>query len=400
MNDLSQCKVLLVDDTKSNINFLLQALKDDYKLSVALNGERALKFVQTTPPDLILLDIMMPGMDGYEVCRHVKNDTATQDIPIIFLTAMNEVENKTDGFKAGAVDYITKPFEVLEVKARINTHLSLRLANQKLLAAKEASEAANEKITSSIQYAKLIQRSLLPNPENMKAFLPNSFFLWLPRDIVAGDFIFTHRFDDGLIIAVIDCTGHGVPGAFMTMIASSGMRRIVKDEKCREPAEILNLLNGFVKMTLRQDTEEAPSDDGLDASICSIRRSSPDAANGQITFAGARLPLICIFKDELTLVKGDKQSIGYKKSDLGFAFGSHTLELRKGMSFYMFTDGFADQLDEKDERRFGNKRFRALLKKGAGLPFEKQREMLVKAFNDYKGNGERQDDVTVVGFVV
>lgn len=136
MNDLTQCKILLVDDTKSNISFLLEALKSDYKISVAISGERALKFIHSMPPDLILLDIMMPGMDGYEVCRRIKRDPFTRDIPVIFLSAMDEMENKTHGFKVGAVDYITKPFEILEVRARINTHLSLKFA-------REAAEAAN-----------------------------------------------------------------------------------------------------------------------------------------------------------------------------------------------------------------------------------------------------------------
>ncbi len=406
MNDLTQCKVLLVDDTKSNINFLLQALKNDYKLSVALSGERALKFVQSTPPDLILLDIMMPGMDGYEVCRQIKKDPYTRDIPIIFLSAMSDVENKTDGFKVGAVDYITKPFEILEVKARINTHLSLRLANQALRAAKESSETANEKIMASIQYANIIQRSLLPSPENIKPFLPDSFFIWMPRDIVGGDFIFTEYFPSpagegvgGFIVAVIDCTGHGVPGAFMTMIASSGMTKIVKDEGCCDPAQILKQLNVFVKKTLQQDTERALSDDGLDATVCLISGLSSGAPdNAQLIFAGAKLPLLHIYDDEIIVVKGDRQSIGYKRSDLEFEFTNHIINIKEGMSFYMFSDGFADQLDEKDERRFGNRRFKNLLKEVMHLPFEKRREILLDAFHTYKGTNEMQDDVTVVGF--
>ncbi|RLC15049.1 MAG: hypothetical protein DRI57_13485 [Deltaproteobacteria bacterium] len=406
MNDLTQCKVLLVDDTKSNINFLLQALKNDYKLSVALSGERALKFVQSTPPDLILLDIMMPGMDGYEVCRQIKNDPYTRDIPIIFLSAMSDVENKTDGFKVGAVDYITKPFEILEVKARINTHLSLRLANQALRAAKESSETANEKIMASIQYANIIQRSLLPSPENIKPFLPDSFFIWMPRDIVGGDFIFTEYFPSpagegvgGFIVAVIDCTGHGVPGAFMTMIASSGMTKIVKDEGCCDPAQILKQLNVFVKKTLQQDTERALSDDGLDATVCLISGLSSGAPdNAQLIFAGAKLPLLHIYDDEIIVVKGDRQSICYKRSDLEFEFTNHIINIKEGMSFYLFSDGFADQLDEKDERRFGNRRFKNLLKEVMHLPFEKRREILLDAFHTYKGTNEMQDDVTVVGF--
>jgi len=128
MKELSACTILLVDDTETNIDVLVAALKDDYKLWAALDGESALEYALAHHPDLVLLDIMMPGMDGYEVCRRLRYDPATRDIPIVFLTAMDETEHKTAGFEAGAVDYITKPFEILEVKARVKTHLLLKLA--------------------------------------------------------------------------------------------------------------------------------------------------------------------------------------------------------------------------------------------------------------------------------
>ena len=271
---------------------------------------------------------------------------------------------------------------------------------------KEIAEAANTKMISSIQYAKMIQESLLPNPENIRSFLPDSFFIWMPRDIVGGDFIFTEYFPSpagegvgGFIVAVIDCTGHGVPGAFMTMIASSGMTKIVKDEGCCDPAQILKQLNVFVKKTLQQDTERALSDDGLDATVCLISGLSSGAPdNAQLIFAGAKLPLLHIYDDEIIVVKGDRQSIGYKRSDLEFEFTNHIINIKEGMSFYLFSDGFADQLDEKDERRFGNRRFKNLLKEVMHLPFEKRREILLDAFHTYKGTNEMQDDVTVVGF--
>jgi two-component system, sensor histidine kinase and response regulator len=128
MNESGKDLILIVDDAKENIDILFQALVDDYELGVAVDGESALEYVTAEQPALILLDIMMPGMDGYEVCHRLKTNAATKDIPIIFLTAMNEIENKTAGFEAGAVDYITKPFEIMEVKARVKTHLALRSA--------------------------------------------------------------------------------------------------------------------------------------------------------------------------------------------------------------------------------------------------------------------------------
>lgn len=132
MKDLGDSTVLVVDDTEANVDILVDALGDTYSVAVAMDGESALESVAEEPPDIILLDIMMPGIDGYEVCRRLKADQATAGIPVIFLTAMTELANKTRGFEMGAVDYITKPFEVLEVQARVKTHLSLVLARREL----------------------------------------------------------------------------------------------------------------------------------------------------------------------------------------------------------------------------------------------------------------------------
>ncbi len=118
----------------------------------------------------------------------------------------------------------------------------------------------------------------------------------------------------------------------------------------------------------------------------------------QLIFAGARMPLVYIHNDKLSTIKGDRKSIGYRKSDLDFNFTEHMINIENEMSFYMFSDGLEDQLDENDDRRFGRRRLRNLLKKNARLPFEKQRDMLLQVFDEYKGENEMQDDVTVVGF--
>jgi len=132
MKELSDCTVLVVDDTEANVDILVDALGELYDVSVAMDGREALETVAEGPPDLILLDIMMPEMDGYEVCRKLKSNERFAQIPIIFLTALTEIENKTKGFQMGAVDYITKPFEIAEVNARVKTHLKLRLAELEL----------------------------------------------------------------------------------------------------------------------------------------------------------------------------------------------------------------------------------------------------------------------------
>ena len=127
MIDLSQCNILIVDDTEGNVDILVEALGNDYDVSVAMDGESALKFIYENPPDLILLDIMMPGMDGYEVCKKLKQDAATNEIPIIFLTALTQEQDEAKGLALGAVDYITKPFSSHLVKARVRNQLELKL---------------------------------------------------------------------------------------------------------------------------------------------------------------------------------------------------------------------------------------------------------------------------------
>ncbi|HXJ71612.1 MAG TPA: response regulator, partial [Candidatus Dormibacteraeota bacterium] len=153
MKKLSDCRVLLVDDAKVNLDILVEGLKSEHKLSLALNGETALQIAARTPPDLVLLDIMMPGLDGYEVCRRLRQMPETAEVPIMFLSSLEEVQNKARGFEAGANDYLTKPFEMLEVKARVRS----------LLKAKAYSDAVKEQMASELRVAREIQMGMLPH---------------------------------------------------------------------------------------------------------------------------------------------------------------------------------------------------------------------------------------------
>jgi PAS domain S-box-containing protein len=259
----------------------------------------------------------------------------------------------------------------------------------------EVIESVNNKIMQSIQYAKLIQSSLLPNLDSVKTFLPKSFCLWQPRDVVGGDMLYLEQFEKDVLVAVLDCTGHSVPGALMTMVATTQLRRIIQGEGCHQPADILQRLNWLVKNSLQQDTEHARSDDGLDAAICLVKPQEQ-----QLLFAGAKLPLYYLHQDQIKMIKGDKQNLGYKRSDVNFNFTTHTLSLENGMIFYLATDGFIDQLGGTKRLPLGNKRFQAWLLEHRQKPVAEQDVPLLKAFQEYQGENERQDDVTVVGFGV
>src|SRR5215475_219924 len=234
MKNLSDCRVLLVDDTKANLDILVEGLKTDHKLSLALNGEMALQVAARTPPDLVLLDIMMPGMDGYEVCRRLRQMPETAEAPIMFLSSLEEVQNKTRGFEAGANDYLTKPFEMLEVKARVRS----------LLKAKAYSDAVKEQIASELRVAREIQMGMLPHDfEPLEKAYNVSFGAVLePAREVGGDLYgVCSAGPERLVIFLGDVSGKGIP-ASMFMVRAISLARLLA-RQIAEPEAILSRLN-------------------------------------------------------------------------------------------------------------------------------------------------------------
>lgn len=251
----------------------------------------------------------------------------------------------------------------------------------------------NKKVMDSIEYAQRIQNSILPDQQQIEEKLPNSFFLWRPRDIVSGDIYFVEVIEDDLIIGIMDCTGHGVPGAFMTMIASSELKQIIKEEKCYDPAKILKRLNVKIKTFLKQDSEHSQSNDGVDIAICHV-----NAMENTLTYSGARIPLLYVTGEKSNLIKGDRESIGYKKSNLNFNFTNHSIELVNDITFYMFSDGYVDQFMGNKQYSLSKKKLEALLKANYKKPFSVQKEILEQIFDENSQPNEIRDDVTVIGF--
>jgi len=234
MKKLSECRVLIVDDAKPNIDILVASLKDDYKLSVALNGETALQVAEKTPPDLVLLDIMMPGLDGYEVCRRFRQMPAMADVPVVFLSSLDEVQNKAQGFEAGANDYVTKPFEMLEVQARVRS----------LLKAKAYSDSVKEQLAADLRVAHNIQMAMLPHDFAAveKAYGVSFGAVLEPAREVGGDLYgVCAAGPEHLMIFLGDVSGKGIP-ASMFMVRAVSLAGLLARE-IREPKRILERLN-------------------------------------------------------------------------------------------------------------------------------------------------------------
>jgi serine phosphatase RsbU (regulator of sigma subunit) len=248
----------------------------------------------------------------------------------------------------------------------------------------------NKDITDSIEYAKRIQEAMLPLESNIAQYLKDYFILFKPRDIVSGDFYwFVHR-NDKTFIAAVDCTGHGVPGAFMSMIGAEILTTIVVNKGITDAAEILEYQNKYIRKALKQDTTD--NQDGMDMALCVI-----DHKNKTVEFSGAKNPLFYITNGELTKIRGNRQSIG------GFQFGDftkHTLEYQTPTYFYIFSDGYADQFggDGEKQEKFMIKRFKNLLLEIYTKPMQEQKQILDDAITDWMRKTRQTDDILVIGF--
>nr|MBA3970862.1 SpoIIE family protein phosphatase [Bacteroidota bacterium] len=250
----------------------------------------------------------------------------------------------------------------------------------------------NKDITSSIQYAKRIQLAILPPLEQVFKYFPESFILYKPKDIVSGDFYWFGVKDGKKIIAAVDCTGHGVPGAFMSMIGHNLLNQIISENGITEPDEILNALHRGVQSALRQGTNVVDTSDGMDVSICCI-----DSNNEVLRYAGAYRPLFIVNKDKFEKIDADKNPIGGSQLDFDRKFTAHTVKINKGDAFYMASDGYADQFGGEKGKKFMVKRFNELLIAMYPESMEEQSKIMDKTFEDWKGTYQQIDDILVIG---
>ncbi|QNL22469.1 SpoIIE family protein phosphatase [Hyphobacterium sp. CCMP332] len=253
-------------------------------------------------------------------------------------------------------------------------------------------EEQKKRITDSIRYAQRIQRVILPPKEYVNNILPEAFIIYLPKDIVSGDFYWVTDNEDFINFAAVDCTGHGVPGAFMSLVGNNNLNSAIRNVEEIKPSLILESLNKGVTNVLRQREEDSEIKDGMDIALCSI-----DKNRNKLQFAGAYRPLYFVRKGALTEIKGDKNPIGGGELAQAKTFTNHEFELEKGDCVYIFSDGFTDQFGGPDGKKFMPKQLKKILSSVSKEPIDIQEKTIRKAFNDWKGDEEQLDDVLIIG---
>lgn len=251
----------------------------------------------------------------------------------------------------------------------------------------------NKDITASIRYAKRIQDAILLPDELIRRYLPKTFVLFNPKDIVSGDFYWIYDKKDIVLFAAVDCTGHGVPGAFMSIVGHNLLDKIVGEDGIIEPAQILDKLNKSVSDTLRQSqTEEQGIKDGMDIALCSFNRKT-----NELQYAGAYNPLWIIRNGELIEFKGDKFPIGNLKVGEQKKFSNHSVILEKGDTAYVFSDGYADQFGGPKGKKLMYSKFKKILLENQNMNMDEQGVFLQKKIKEWMGEHEQVDDILVIG---
>jgi len=271
----------------------------------------------------------------------------------------------------------------------------IREANEELTTLNEAISRQNREIMDSISYAQRIQSAMMPPEGYFNELLDEAFILYKPRDIVSGDFFWIKQVNQFIILAAADCTGHGVPGAFMSLLGISYLNEIVSRREITEASQVLNELRRQIKNSLRQHGQPDEAKDGIDMALCAI-----DQKNRTMQYAGAFNPLYLIreekFNAELIEFKADRMPLGYYHGK-DRTFTHHDINLEIGDTFYIFSDGFIDQKGGPDQKKFMSKKFKKLLLEIHDEPMFEQKNKLEQALKDWMGNESQIDDILVVG---
>ena len=255
-------------------------------------------------------------------------------------------------------------------------------------------EQRNKDVTASINYARRIQKAVLPVEESMQAALPEHFVLYRPRDVVSGDFYWFDIIEDKIFLVVADCTGHGVPGAFMTMLGTQALNEIVKQKKIYSPELILKDLDHTMRRMLQR--KHTQISDGMDAVVCVI-----DKKQNLLQFAGAHNSLIVVEQGDLRVIKGDSLGVnGYRREGRELRFTLHNVPLNSPMTFYMYSDGYQDQFGGEHGKKFMKKRLRETLHELSDKPMEEQKQILEDTLDNWMGDHRQIDDIVVMGVKV
>lgn len=348
----------------------LQSKIEQIKTSEALEKQKIISWA-------LIVGLIFIVIIAFIIYRAYKRKQADN---VILKQQKEEIYNINEELKTYHEELISQKEHLIENQKIIENNLK-KISKQ------------NQKITDSIQYALRIQKALLPDEDEFSKAFSEYFILNMPKDIVSGDFYWLKNHNNKIYFAVADSTGHGVPGAFMSIIGISFLNEIIKNDENSSAAGILNQLRDYLKNAINRKDDGTKTGDGIDIALCII-----DPLKKEIQYAGAYNPLIIINnKNKLSIIKADKMPIGKHHKEKN-SFSNHHLPYTSDDRFYLFTDGYLDQFGGVQGRKLLMNNFKNLLLKICNLPMQEQKNKLIQYYNNWKEDYEQVDDILIVGF--
>lgn len=407
--------LLIINNQDSEVNMITNIIYSNFPnlnlSSIKLNGDLFAK-IEDISPDFILLDIDTPGRLYEENINVISEILSFKKVPII---VTSEHEKYKEVFEAGAINFIHKPFTEITLISNLTTASKLidnykEIENQEIeieeknkriqfqieneLKQREIIIRKNKEIMADIRYASRIQQAILPKLEFISNSINEYFILHQPKNHVSGDFYWVAQFENKKIIAVGDCTGHGISGGLMHMLGAVYLNEIVSRNNFNHANEILDQLRDHIINSLKQTGEAGEAQDGLDIALCLI-----DCETKQLQYAGANNPLYIIRNGELIEIRGDRMPVGIYV-EITKPFTNHYFDLKENDQLYLFSDGYADQFGGPKGKKFRYKQFKELLVEHSHEPMIIQKEILNNVHDKWRGNLEQIDDILVFGLKI
>jgi serine phosphatase RsbU (regulator of sigma subunit) len=387
----NELKILLLEDSETDADLLVRFLNKEklqFSCTRVWNKSTFVSEIKKREYDLIIADHNLPQFSGMEAFNICKKENV--NFPFILVTGSVSEKLLTEYAKEGIDDYILKD-NLLRLPSAIDKILDKKKIEKLNTELSETNNKLNNAyfdIKDSINYAKLLQNAILPDRAILYDSFPGSFIIFKPKDILSGDFYWFEKKENFFIIAVADCTGHGVPGALLAMMGNNLITETVRHRMIAPPSEILSRLNNHVKRILKR--EKTSVSDGMDIAMCKI-----DLKSKELIYCGAKRPLFIERGQELIEYKPDKISIG-EIDTTPAQFTDHKIKIKSGDRIFLFTDGFVDQFSEKTDRKIMVKRLKEIILTSSGLQYVKQKKFISDFFEKWKGNIEQTDDVLLM----
>jgi len=397
--------ILSIDDSPINNKLIEAYFRKDYIIISKDGGLDALKWLEDNLPDVILLDVMMPVMDGMDVLEKIQESERLKEIPVIMVTAKTEMETIKTALTKGALDYVKKPIDFTELQSKIMIAFQINQQKQEISKYKSYFD-----IHQGMIHAQRIQRSILPDTDQFKRMFPKSFIINLPKHVVSGDFYWINQSLNKKNIGVFDCTGHGVPAAMLTMMGQMELHTIFENGNSILPEQIFNKLSQKFSRLLNTSSDTFTQYDGMDGAFLSII-----SQENKIEYIGAKRPLILIRKG-VDLLKVDQQLLEAKISFEDFAlyeipsdrmsigkesehteFETKTISTKPGDRIFIYSDGITDQLGGSQIKRLKKKEFYEKLINLQTKSINLQKSDFFNWLDTWKEKNEQTDDILMVG---